>query len=114
MEKGQGRRGLKSDDYHVALDKAHYFSVPYRFVGKYVHIRSTSRMVEVFFEGERIAAHIRSLDTSRRYSTDPAHMPEKHQAVSDWSAERFLSWAAKTGSQTAWNSGITRSRRSSD
>jgi hypothetical protein len=27
-------------------------------------------------------------------------MPEKHQAVADWTPERFLSWAAKTGEKT--------------
>ncbi len=38
-------------DYHVALDKEHYYSVPYQFAGREVHIRSTSRTVEVFCEG---------------------------------------------------------------
>ena len=27
-------------------------------------------------------------------------MPEKHRAVSDWSPQRFVSWAAKTGVKT--------------
>ena len=38
-------------DYHVALDKAHYYSVPYQFAGKTVRIRSTSRTVGVSLEG---------------------------------------------------------------
>lgn len=84
-------------DYHVALDKYHYYSVPYQFSGKIVQIRSTLRTVEVFCEGERIACHIRS---NERYNTNPEHMPESHKAVSEWSPKRFLSWAEKTGINT--------------
>lgn len=99
-EYAQWKKAKVAFDYHVALDKGHYFSVPYRFAGKQVDMRSTPRTVEVFFEGERIACHARSLDDTKRYTTDPAHMPEKHRAVADWSVERFLSWAAKTGEHT--------------
>jgi transposase len=87
-------------DYHVALDKSHYYSVPYQYAGKTVSIRWNSRVLEVFCEGERIACHVRSLENRNRFTTDPAHMPEKHRAVSDWSPQRFTSWAAKTGEQT--------------
>ena len=51
-------------------------------------------------KGERIACHIRNLGNSKRFTTDPAHMPERHRAVADWSPQRFISWAAKTGEQT--------------
>jgi hypothetical protein len=44
---------LWSDDYHVALDKNQYYSIPYQFAGQIVLLRSTLRIVEVFFEGER-------------------------------------------------------------
>jgi transposase len=87
-------------DYHVALDKTHFYSVPYHYAGKIVSIRWNSRVLEVLCEGERIACHVRSHGTQRRYTTDPAHMPEHHRAVSDWSPQRFISWAAKTGEQT--------------
>jgi transposase len=87
-------------DYHVALDKNHFYSVSYRYVGKQVKIRATSHTVEVFYEGERIACHARSYDPQRRYITDPQHMPEHHRAVADWTPERFIAWAGKTGEQT--------------
>ena len=85
-------------DYHVALDKAHFYSVPYHYAGKTVLIRWNVRTVEVLCEGERIACHMRSREN--RYTTDPAHMPESHRAVADWSPGRFISWAAKTGELT--------------
>ena len=87
-------------DYHVALDKAHFYSVPYQYAGKTVSIRWNSRIIEVFCEGERITCHMRSGENHTRYKTDPAHMPEKHRVAADWSPQRFISWAAKTGEQT--------------
>jgi len=89
-----------SFDYHVMLDKTHFYSVPYQYAGKTVLIRWNSRTVEVLCESERIACHIRSLENGKRFITDPAHMPENHKAVANWSPGRFLSWAAKTGEQT--------------
>jgi len=85
-------------DYHVALDKFHYYSIPYQFAGKTVQIRITSRIIEVFYEGERIACHVRN--NNKRFTTDKKHMPDSHKAVSEWSPERFLSWAEKTGAKT--------------
>jgi len=87
-------------DYHVALDKTQYYSVPYQYAGQNVLLRWNSRTVEVFFEGERIACHIRNTNPRVRYITDSGHMPDKHKAVSDWSPKRFISWAAKTGIKT--------------
>ena len=63
-------------------------------------IRSTLRIVEVFCAGERIACHLRSMDPHKRFITEPSHMPDNHRAVSDWSPERFISWAAKMGEKT--------------
>ena len=87
-------------DYHIALDKTHYYSVPYQYAGHEVLIRWTSRIVEVFCGGERIACHVKNTDPRRRFITDPSHMPESHRSIADWSPGRFISWAAKTGEQT--------------
>jgi transposase len=99
-EYAQFKQAKAGFDYHVALDKDHYYSVPYQFAGKTVQIRSTLRIVEIFCEGDRIACHMRSTDARKRYITDPSHMPENHRAVADWSPQRFLSWAEKTGAKT--------------
>jgi transposase len=94
------RQAKAGFDYHVALDKTHYYSVPYQFAGKIVQIRSTLRTVEIFCEGERIACHLRNTDARKRYITEPSHMPESHRAVAEWSPQRFVSWAEKTGIKT--------------
>jgi len=87
-------------DYHVALDKAHYYSVPYQYAGQEVLIRWTSATVEVFCRGERIACHVICMDPRKRFITERSHMPDRHSSVADWSPERFISWAAKTGVKT--------------
>jgi transposase len=99
-EYAQFKQAKTGFDYHVAVEKAHYYSVPYQFASKEVFVRTTSRIVEIFCGGERIACHVRETDPRKRYITDRSHMPENHKAVADWSPQRFLSWASKTGAQT--------------
>ena len=85
-------------DYHVEVDH-HFYSVPYALIHQEVRIRITDTVVEVFHNGARVASH-RKDPAPGRHTTLSAHMPESHQAVSGWNAERFLSWAAKVGPAT--------------
>ena len=85
-------------DYHVEVDR-HFYSVPYILIHQEVRLRITERIVEVFHQGERVASHRKS-SCPGTHTTLSAHMPESHQAVSGWNAERFLSWAAKVGPAT--------------
>jgi len=79
---------------HVCLgpDK-HYYSVPYRYIGKKVKLLYSVHRVEVYYSYERIACHQR-LKSPYTYTTDKEHLASTHRFVSDWSPERFLSWAA--------------------
>ena len=86
-------------DYHVAYDD-HFYSVPYLYAGKQLEVRATSNAVEVFCDHERIASHIRCYSLRDRYVTLPEHMPSNHRAITDWTPERFDSWARKTGPDT--------------
>ena len=47
-------------DYHVDID-GHYYSVPYRLIRDQVEARPTARTVELFHNGERVAAHLRGV-----------------------------------------------------
>lgn len=78
---------------HVALgvDK-HYYSVPYRFIGKKVKLLYCKKTVEVFYHYERIALHER-MKGAYHYTTDKEHLASTHRFVSEWTAERFISWA---------------------
>ena len=85
-------------DYHVEFDK-HFYSVPWTLIGKEVDVRGTEKTVEVFRNRVRVASHPRS-HANGRFSTQREHMPPAHQAVSDWSPERFLRWAEEIGPHT--------------
>ena len=86
-------------DYHVEVDY-HYYSVPYQHTGERVDIRLTASVVEIFLRGKRIASHLRSY-ARHKHTTDPAHRPESHRRHLEWPPERIVSWAEKTGPQTA-------------
>ena len=81
-------------NYHIQLrqDK-HYYSAPYRYIGKKVRIIYTASSVSIFYKHERIAFHRRNL-RNFVYTTVKEHMPSTHQFVSDWNPDKFISWAA--------------------
>jgi len=80
---------------HVWLDKHHY-SVPHTYVGKKAQVHYNNRIVEVYFDLERIAIHQRS-HVPWGYTTIKEHMPSHHQFVMDWSAEKFTKWGQRIG-----------------
>jgi len=71
------KRAKVNIDYHIEIER-HYYSVPYRLIGKRVDVRITERHVEVYYRGKRKAVHLRS-DQKGRHTTDEAHMPEAHR-----------------------------------
>lgn len=78
---------------HICLNpEKHYYSIPYRYIGKKVRVVYSASHVSVFFGGERIAFHKRSLK-ERGYTTVQDHMPSAHRFVSDWNPDFFLKWA---------------------
>jgi len=86
-------------NYHVEY-QGFFYSAHFSNAGQTCSIRATSHVIEIFRGTERIAAHPRNHNTSKRYTTLPEHMPEQHKAVYGWSSERFLSWAEKIGPHT--------------
>lgn len=84
---------MKNGHICVNVDK-HYYSVPYRLIGKKVKVMYSTDLVEVFYNYERIAVHKR-LKSPYNYTTNKDHMASSHRFVSDWTAEKFLSWASK-------------------
>jgi transposase len=78
---------------HVGLgpDK-HYYSVPYRYIGKKVKLLYSRHSVEVYYNYERIALHSR-VKSPHQYTTDKEHLASTHRFVSEWTPQRFTSWA---------------------
>ena len=74
----------------------------YTLIHEEVRIRATEHMLEIFHKSkvQPVAIHPRS-KVPGRYSTQPAHMPPKHQKAAEWSGERLTRWAGEIGSQTS-------------
>lgn len=85
-------------DYHVDV-AGHYYSVPYRYLRAQVHVRIAARTVEIFLQGERIAAHMREA-TCGRHTTQDDHMPETHRAYKDMTVDKVTTSADRIGAST--------------
>lgn len=82
-------------DYHVEYD-GYFYSVPHGLIRAQVDLRATSRTIELFHRGKRVALHQRRYG-GRRHGTDPDHMPSSHRRYADWTPDRFRRWAASVG-----------------
>jgi len=83
-------------NYHVYYDKM-YYSVPYEYIKHEVDVRSTHRLIEVYYKSNRIASHPRKHGKPGQYQTILEHMPEQHQKYQEWNSERIIRWAEKIG-----------------
>lgn len=86
---------MKNNFVYLGEDK-HYYSVPYRFIGKKVSLFYTQSLVEVYHKHDLIAVH----DRDRRpykYSTNEDHLASKHRYQSDWNPDKFLQRADEIG-----------------
>ena len=86
-------------DYHVEVD-GHYYSVPYTLVKQALDVRLTDHTVECFHHRQRIASHVRS-PLKGRHTTVAEHMPKAHREFAEWTPERLVRWAEKSGPATA-------------
>ena len=91
MKKQQYATVAKNGHIVLSEDK-HYYSVPFKFIGKKVKILYSRHSVEVYYNYERIALHKRT-KSSFLYTTDKDHLATTHRFVSDWNPERFTTWA---------------------
>lgn len=80
--------------YH-SEDK-HYYSVPYRYIGKDVEVQYTESVVEIFYHQERIATHKRSHQIGA-YSVVENHLSSAHKSYNEWSLSYFQQKAMKIG-----------------
>lgn len=81
--------------YHVRIHQ-HYYSVPYRYVGKLIETRVSARLVECFCRDQRIACHQRD-DTPNGHTTQDEHRPEAHRQQALWGSKKLMQWALSTG-----------------
>ena len=83
---------------YLSQDK-HYYSVPYRYIGKHVEVSYTESVVEIFYNHERLCTHKRDFRPGT-YSTISDHPPSAHKAYNEWSLPYFQQRAQRIGPQT--------------
>jgi len=86
-------------NYHITVENKNY-SCPYEYIKQKVDVRISRRIVEIFFNGMRIASHPKLYGHSSQYSTNHEHMPPDHQKYSLWNGERFKKWSRSFGMNT--------------
>ena len=93
----QYANGTVHKNSHIYFNKdKHYYSVPYQYIGKRIRIVYSESTIEVYCKYNRIALHPRQRK-KYAYTTTKEHMPSHHHFVSEWSSEKFISWAGGIG-----------------
>ncbi|MFA5651596.1 MAG: IS21 family transposase [Proteiniphilum sp.] len=80
---------------YFSPDKS-YYSVPYRYIGKQTQIHYTRKIVEVYYNHQRVATHQRNY-SGGSYNTNPDHLSSTHRAYLDWNPDYFKNKAAAHG-----------------
>jgi transposase len=101
------RYGIKSKrvatvmkNNHICLgEDKHYYSVPYRYIGKRVNVLYNVASVDIYYRNEKIASHKRD-PRPFLYTTDPNHLASKHNFMTDWTPEKFIERATEVGEDT--------------
>jgi transposase len=93
------KRARVAPDYHIEIG-GHYYSVPSKLIREIVDARITGTTVEIFHNGERIAAHVFSA-VKHRHTTIPEHMPSAHRRYAAWTPAKMMDEAAKVGPATS-------------
>ena len=86
-------------DYHVEVDKV-FYSVPYRLIGRRVEVRLSYRTVEIFYDHQRVASHVRSSQYAG-HVTVGEHMPKSHQRYANITPANLIAQAARIGVNAA-------------
>jgi transposase len=92
------KKARVSIDYHVEVE-GHYYSVPHQLLHAQVEVCLTAHTVEILHKGKRVASYLRSFQRGR-HTTVLAHMPRHHREYVNWSPDRLVRWAQRTGTAT--------------
>ena len=86
-------------DYHIEVDKT-FYSVPHRLIGRRVEVRLTHRTVEIFYDHQRVASHVRRSQRSGHVTVNE-HMPKAHQRYANVTPANLIKMAARIGINAA-------------
>jgi transposase len=83
---------------HVYLGRdKHYYSVPYKYIGRRTKVIYTRDMVSIYIDGEKVAVHSRDRRPGG-YTTDKKHMPSYYDDYVMASPQRYIERGYKASS----------------
>jgi transposase len=83
-------------DYHVQYDD-HFYSIPHHLVGEKIELHAKEFLIEFYFHNKRITSHARKYHSGM--TTEPEHMPVKHEKHHKWTPGRLMNWAKSIGDE---------------
>ena len=81
-------------DYHIQYDN-HLYSVPHHLVGEKLELHAKDQLIELYFHNKRITSHVRKYHPGM--TTQPEHMPTRHEKHLQWTPGRLMNWAKDLG-----------------
>ena len=81
-------------DYHVHYQQHHY-SVPHQYVGETLELHASDTLITLYFHQQSVATHARKHRPGM--TTEPVHMPKRHQKHQQWTPGRLKNWAHDIG-----------------
>ena len=81
-------------DSHIAL-KGHFYSAPYRFLGRVVTVRFNSKSVKIFYGLDSIAVHGTAMGRKGKRITNIDHLPGNAKAYRSVTPQSILSQARR-------------------
>jgi transposase len=91
-------RATLSRDCHLSFNK-NYYSAPYWLRGKTLDIWASSKSIEIFSGGERVALHALG-KSMNKFITDNSHYPESHQAFAEENVQKLIAKASVVEPET--------------
>ena len=70
-----------------SLEKS-YYSVPYQLVNKKVEVWFSNKIVDIYYEGKKVATHPKS-SKKGKYFTLSEHMASAHKKYLEWNPGRI-------------------------
>jgi len=81
-------------DYHVQYED-HLYSAPHQYVGEHLELHAGDTLITLYFRQQSVASHPRAFRPGT--TTEPSHMPKRHQKHQQWTPGRLMNWAREIG-----------------
>ncbi|MCC8174806.1 MAG: IS21 family transposase [Bacteroidales bacterium] len=87
------RLKLQQNSHVYVTADNHYYSAPYKYIGRELDVLHTRSLVRIFADGQEVACHVRCDHTLNLYSKHDWHLPSYHNDYQQRSPDYYVSRA---------------------